>query len=222
MFKKSAIIITLTITALLASAGNAFALLYTGGNGDGFDVAIGANADVVTIGSAAQTLLVGDSATAISTITVEMEAGQPGAGINTTDDIRVKIPTSLDMVWDSTDTTATIGGSASGKVSTTVSYEDSNKTLVIDVTTNFANEDNITVSDLSFKDFNSVGYDNLELEIDNLGTTTTTDSNRKTISLPASSATFTGGSGDGFDFVEKSHTPTPANAPFFGTWALVM
>lgn len=198
MFKKSAIIITLTITALLASAGNAFALLYTGGNGDGFDVAIGANSDVVTIGSAAQTFLVGDSATAITTIAIEMEAGQPGGGINTTDDIRVKIPASLDMAWDSADTTATIGGSASGKASTTVSYEDLDKTLVIDVTTNFANEDNITVSDLSFKDFDSVGFDNLELEIDNAGTTAATDSNRKTVSLPVSSATFTGGNGDGF------------------------
>jgi uncharacterized repeat protein (TIGR01451 family) len=198
LFRKSIVILILSITALLASAGEAFALLYTGGSGDGFDVAIGANADVVTIGSPAQTFLVGDSATAISTITIKMEVGQPGGGINTTDDIRVKIPTSLDMIWDSTDTTATIGGSASAKVSTTVSYEDSNKTLVIDVTTNFANEDNITVSDLSFKDFNSVGYDNLELEIDNAGTTAATDNNRKTISLPASSATFTGGQGDGF------------------------
>jgi len=208
------------IIGLFASGEQAFALYYAGGSGDGFDVANGAtlyyhggsgdgfdtangaNADVLTIGSIAQTFLVGDSATAISTITIEMEAGQSGGGINTTDDIRVKIPTSLDMVWDATDETAVIAGSASDKVSTTVSYEDSNKTLVIDVTTNFAYDDNITVSGLSFIDFNSVGYDNLELEIDNLGTTATTDSNIKTISLPASLATFTGGLGDGFDVAD--------------------
>ena len=50
------------------------------------------------------------------------------------------------MTWDTSDTTATIGGTDSGKVSTTVSYEDSGATLVIDVTTNFSAGDDITVS----------------------------------------------------------------------------
>lgn len=212
LFKRLAIIITLAIIALFANTQDAFALYYYGGSGDGFDVAIDANADVVTIGSTTQTFSVGDSATAISTITIEMEVGQAGSGINITDDIRVKIPAGLDMVWQN-DGTATIGGSASSKVSASVSYEDSFKTLLISVTSDFANGDSITVSDLSFENFNSVGFDNPELEIDNLGNTAATDNNRKIISLPASSATFTGGSGDGFDFAESV---SAANATFFG------
>lgn len=214
MFKRSFIILTLAIIALFASTKSAFALYYYGGNGDGFDVAIGGNADVVTISSAAdQTFTVGDSATAISTLTITQEVGQSGSGINTTNDIRVKIPTALDMTWDTTDISATIAGSASGKVSSTVSYPDS-KTLLIDVTTNFANADYITVSGLSFKNFNSLGFNNLKLYIDGGTTIAATDDKKKTISLPASSATFTGGSGDGFDVANSGEIL--ANPIFFG------
>ena len=54
------------------------------------------------------------------------------------DDIRITVPVGFNMSWDSSDTTATIGGGASSKVSTTVSYEDSGRTLVLDVTSDFA------------------------------------------------------------------------------------
>ncbi|MDP2930347.1 MAG: SdrD B-like domain-containing protein [bacterium] len=189
---------TLAIIALFTVSQEALALYYYGGNGDGSDVAMGANVDLVTISSAAdQTFVTSDSTTAISTLTITQDVGQAGGGINTTSDIRVKIPTSLDMTWDTTDTSATIAGSASSKVSATVSYPDS-KTLLIDVTTNFANGDYITVSGLSFKNFNSIGFSNLTLYIDGGATVAATDDKKKTISLPASSATFTGGNGDGF------------------------
>ncbi|MCA9406444.1 MAG: DUF11 domain-containing protein, partial [Candidatus Omnitrophica bacterium] len=171
---------------------------YTGGSGDGYSSSLGATADVVTIASSTQTFSVDDSATAISTITISQEVGLAGSGINTTDDIRVTIPSALGMVWDTGDTTATIGGAASGKVSGTVTYEDAGKTLVVAVSADFVNGDSITISDLSFTTFTEVGSDNLDLEIDNAGTVAASDTGSKTINLPASPVTFTGGSGDGY------------------------
>jgi len=194
--KRYLTILILILLSLGICVSEAFALLYTGGSGDGFGYSVGATDDLATISSAAdQMFAVGDSATAISIITIEMEVGQSGAGINTTDDIRVKIPASLYMVWDSTDTTAVISGNASAKVSATVSYEDSDATLVIDVTTNFDNNDSIVISGLSFKNFNSASLsnNNLDLEIDNLGTNIASDDKDITIS-----GTYLGGSGDGF------------------------
>ncbi|GAI08657.1 unnamed protein product, partial [marine sediment metagenome] len=101
-----------------------------------------------TISSAAnQTFAVGDPATAISTMTIT-DTSTPT--ITDANDIRIKIPSTFNMEWDISDTTATIGGGAVSKVSTDVSYEDSNKTLVLNVTENFAASDSITVSGLSF------------------------------------------------------------------------
>ena len=71
------------------------------------------------------------------------------------------------MTWDTSDTTAVIGGAAAAKVSSTVSYEDSGKTLVLNVTSNFAAGDQITISDLSYTDFTAISSaDNLELEVE--------------------------------------------------------
>ena len=120
-----------------------------------------------------------DAATAISEITV-VDATTPE--INLTDDIRIRIPSGFNMTWDTSDATATVGGNASGKVSTSVTFEDSNQTLVINVTSNFANGDYITVSGLNFANFSATSSaDNLELEIDNLGTVRDTDD--KTITI---------------------------------------
>lgn len=110
----------------------------------------------------------GQSTQAINTITI-LDGSTPA--ITSANDIRIKIPAGFNMSWDATDTTATIGGTASGKVSATVSYEDSNKTLVIDVTSNFIAGDYITVSDLSFTTFSGTStVDNLELDNNNDGT----------------------------------------------------
>lgn len=80
-------------------------------------------------------------------------------------------------------------------MSATVGYEDSYKTLLITVSGNFANGDNITISDLSFESFTSEGTDNLELEIDNSGTSIVIDDKTKTIGTRM----FRGGSYDGYD-----------------------
>jgi hypothetical protein len=187
----------------------AHALGYYGGSYDGYSMGIASNVDVVSISSAAdQTFVVGDSAAAISAATVTQTVGATGGGINTTDDIRIKIPASLYMTWDETDATAAITGGASSKVSTAVTYEDANKTLVIDVTTNFANGDSIVVSGLSFKNFTSTcAARYLELEIDNAGTTAATDNRKKTISLPARSAGYYGGSYDGWSYAQGTYVP---------------
>ncbi len=137
-----------------------------------------------TISSAvSQIFAVGHAATVISTITVTDDPNFPI--ITAANDIRIRIPAGFNMIWDTTVTTATIGGGASGKVSTTVSYEDSDKTLVIDVTTDFLALDQITVSDLNFKSFTAASAaDNLELEVDNGDTVAAIDDKAITILEP--------------------------------------
>ncbi|HAM88042.1 MAG: hypothetical protein US83_C0001G0013 [Candidatus Falkowbacteria bacterium GW2011_GWC2_38_22] len=91
--------------------------------------------------------------TAISPITITDVSGI----ITAVNNIRVSIATtSVNLRWDTTDTSASISGTASGKVSTTVSYADGGATLVIDVTSDFSAGEAITVSDLSFENFNTV------------------------------------------------------------------
>jgi hypothetical protein len=110
---------------------------------------------------------------AIDTITI-VDGSTPG--ITSANDIRVKIPASFNMAWDASDTTATIGGTASAKVSTTVSYADSDKTLIVDVTSDFAAGDYITISGLSQKSFTSTSSSaNIGIDTNNDGTNDATD-----------------------------------------------
>jgi hypothetical protein len=121
---------------------------------------------------------VGQAATAIPQITIT-EGSSPA--INAADDIRIEIPNSLYMTWDTSDNEAVIGGTASGKVNTTVSFSDG-KTLFIDVTSDFAAGDTITIEGLNFKDF--LGQSdpaNLQLSVDRGSTFTTTDPKTKRI-----------------------------------------
>jgi phosphodiesterase/alkaline phosphatase D-like protein len=145
------------------------------------------------VSSANQVFSVSDSTTAIQTITV-IDAGTPT--ITAANDIRIRIPTAFNMVWDTTDTSAVIGGGAAGKVSGTVTYEDAGKTLVLNATSDFAGGDSITVSGLSFKTFSGTSAaSNLELETDNLGGTADTDS--KTIRIvSATTRVWDGGGND--------------------------
>jgi len=112
---------------------------------------LAAAASAQTISSAAnQTFIVSDPSTAISAITITATSG---GQMKTNTDIRVRIPAGLNMTWDPTITTATITGSAAIKVATTVSYANGNLDLFINVTTNFGNGDQITVSGLKFTNF---------------------------------------------------------------------
>jgi hypothetical protein len=178
---------------------------YTGGTGDGWSYSESADLAMsgpnITISSAAnQIFIVNQSAATISTITITDNTG----AITAANDIRIRIPSAFNMAWDTTDTTATIGGSASGKVSTSVTYEGSNRILVLNVTSDFSAGDTIAVSGLSFSNFSTVSsYDNLELDIYNSGVVYSVDD--KYIEIKSStSLPFIGGTGDGWSYLESS------------------
>ena len=95
--------------------------------------------------AASQSFVVSDPASAISTITIA--EGNP-ATITAANDIRIRIPAAFNMTWNTAITTATIGGNAAAKVSTTVSYQNAGQVLVLNVTTSLAFGDSITVSGL--------------------------------------------------------------------------
>jgi uncharacterized repeat protein (TIGR01451 family) len=104
-----------------------------------------------TISSAAnQTFVVGDPSTPISPITI---TDKTPPTIKANKNIRVRIPASLNMTWDPTITTVTITGSGASKVSTTVSFANGNRDLVLNITVNFGGGDQITVSGLNFTNF---------------------------------------------------------------------
>ena len=134
------------------------------------------------ISSAAdQTFVVDNGATPISPITIM--AITDDAEINSSDDIRIKIPATFSMVWDTSDTSAVIGGTASGKVDGTVSFPDG-KTLLIDVTSDFAEGDTITISDLKFESFLAASAaDNLELYVDGASDVVADGLDDKTITI---------------------------------------
>ncbi len=124
--------------------------------------------------------------------------------ITAANDIRIRIPSAFGMTWNTAHTTAVITGSAAGKVSTEVSYESSDKVLVLDVISDFTAGDAIVVSGLAFNNLSAVSSsDNLELDIYNTGATYITDSNHIEIK-PASSALFIGGTGDGWDYAQSA------------------
>jgi len=93
--------------------------------------------------------------------------------------LRVRIPALFNMTWNFLDTSAVISGPAASKVSSTVAFEDGNKTLVLNVLTDFTSGDFVSVSGLSFAGFTGVsGPDELELEVDNLDTVADFDDKR--------------------------------------------
>lgn len=132
------------------------------------------------VSAANQSFIVNAATTAISLITI-IEDGSPS--ITAANDIRIDIPAALNMTWDQTDLTATIGGAAAAKVSANVSYQNAGKTLVINVTTSFAAGDQITVSGLSFTAFSAPSAaNNLLLVVSGAGgATAATDTLTKTI-----------------------------------------
>src|SRR6266568_2409935 len=141
-----------------------------------------------TIASAAnQTFVVGNPPTTMSAITIT-DAKPPT--ITAANDIRIRIPASFNMTWNTALTTATLGGGAAAKVSTTVTYEDAGKTLVLNVTTNFAGNDKLTVSGLQFMNFTATSTaGNLELVVSGAGgSTADLDSRTITIVTPTISS----------------------------------
>lgn len=82
---------------------------------------------------------------AINTITI---TDATPAEITAANDIKIQIPPGVNAIWDISDTTAVIGGTAAAKVSTTVTYANVT-TLVLNVTENFTDGEDVTISGLS-------------------------------------------------------------------------
>ncbi len=114
------------------------------------------SSNAATIAAAAnQTFQYHQAATAISTLTVT--AGSGTGAITSTNGLRVAIATStVNMLWDTTATTATFGGTGSGNVSNPVSYEGGGSVLSVPVGTTFTSGQTLTISGLNFTSFNSV------------------------------------------------------------------
>jgi YVTN family beta-propeller protein len=102
--------------------------------------------------------------------------------ITAANDIRIRVPAGFNMTWNPADDTAAILGSASAKVSTTVTFEDADKTVVFDVTSDFAAGENIIITGLLFHSFTATSpFDSLELEVGNDDIVTAEDDRRITI-----------------------------------------
>ena len=78
-------------------------------------------------------------------------------------DLRIRIPATFNMTWDTTDMVATFGGPQAAKLDPNVSYENGGRTLVIPVVTDFEPGDSVTISGLSFTNFSAPSAaDNLD------------------------------------------------------------
>lgn len=89
-------------------------------------------------------------------ITITDDATTPV--ITASGDIRIKIPTSFPVIWDDRVTSVNLDGSAvtAGRFSNgtaPVSYEDADKTAVIDVAENFAAGESVTIAGLFLEGF---------------------------------------------------------------------
>ena len=121
-----------------------------------------------TISSAAnQSFVVNQTAVAASDFTITNVDNDMSAA----NDVRVSIPTGLNTNWDASDTTITCAnlvGTPCSNISTTVTYTDGNKTMVIDVTTNLSINDSFRIGSATLSGFTarSGGTDSLDLCVD--------------------------------------------------------
>ncbi|OGV65506.1 MAG: hypothetical protein A2498_17005 [Lentisphaerae bacterium RIFOXYC12_FULL_60_16] len=172
MRKRTMTLRVAVVCALMVSGPITRAAVYTGGSGGAYsmdtmtsDVELGGA--VAAIASASnQSFARGYTPRAIGMITITDDPVSPGIKSGTP--VVIHIPSGLAMTWDETDTTATFGGTAAGKVGT-ISYAGSNKQLVIAVTGDFAAGDTLTIADLSFKNYLGSGTGHLEMDFDNDG-----------------------------------------------------
>jgi len=166
-----------------------------GGADDGWNAAVSCTNTLlggfqVTMASLATTYWRGAGSTVIPTITVTIDSAN---GITAASDLRIRIPVGLYMTWDTNDVAALLGGTAAAKALASVSYEDGGRTLVIDVVTDFAAGDTLTISGLSFANILKSGTGRLTLDFDHDGIVDIVDSATLTI---ASNGMF-GGADDG-------------------------
>ncbi len=124
----------------------------------------------------------GQATTSMSTLTIT-DGTIPT--ITVLNDLRILIATTtVNMRWDTTDTTAVFGGTASGKVSNPVSYLGNGSMLLIPVDTDFSTLDTLTIDGLSFAQFNTVTTPATALGVRTAGVGSTTSANdSKTVGI---------------------------------------
>jgi uncharacterized delta-60 repeat protein len=156
-----------------------------------------------------QNFTVGGPLLPAATITISDDTTTPT--ITAANDLRIHIPFGFPMRFDSAQTTLSIGGPAWFKVASQVkAYEDSDRTVVLDVVMDFAASDQITVDFLRFWSYTAPApADNLELEVGNDGVVSATDD--KTITIFPD--TFANLSSDDHQVFTQFQPPTPA-VPF--------
>ena len=119
------------------------------------------------------------------------------ANITAANDIRIRIPSSLqaEFLTSVTTPTLTVGGTGGGAVNATVSYPTS-KTLLIDVTANFAVTNTLTIGGATPLQFNAAtdapSSGRLELSVDGGATWTSVDDKLITILDPNPTYTWSG------------------------------
>jgi hypothetical protein len=165
-----------------------------------------------TIASAAnQSFQIGQATTSISAITLTESSA--GGNITAANDIRIGIATTtgFNFLWDTSDTSASISGGASGKVSTTVSYEGGGTVLVVPVSTDFSASDSIIISGLSFGSFNGVPFSGtgaLKLYTGGTSDTTSDAADSATVSITGSASISNHALGQVSDNFQNSETST--------------
>ena len=138
------------------------------------------------VSSASNLTFTAGSAATLATITIT-DSGT--ADINAAGDVRIRIPSGLDAVFNTgAVVTPTVSGAGGGTVGA-VSYESGNKVARIDVTTNFAVTNILTVSGLAFTAVNTASSGRLELSVD--GGTTYVSVDDKLITITNASGTYT-------------------------------
>ncbi len=108
-----------------------------------------------------------------------------GGSITAADDIRIRIPAGFPLRWDASLISASLAGSAAGKVDPAIkAYEDLDQTLVLDVVASFVPGDQLLISGLGFEGFlHPAPASYLELEVDDDGSVAAFDD--KTIAITA-------------------------------------
>jgi hypothetical protein len=130
-----------------------------------------ANPDPTISSSGNKTFSVGAGSTVLPTVNL---ADTGVADYTAANDIRIRIPAGLDASFNTAITAPTLNVTGAGAVNATVSYPDA-QTLLIDVTTNFAVTDTLSVDALQMQSFLSESNGSLELSADGGGAWPTMD-----------------------------------------------
>lgn len=208
--KRADTMLALALAAACLSGAARAAGKYSGGAGDGYGAA--ASAPTGLGGTALALTLPADQLiertwTNVPCATVTITDGAPAA-ITAAGDLRLTIPGGLVLTWSTTVTAPTFGGSAAGSVAAGVTYADGGKTLVIDVTGNFADGGTLAISGLAFTNLTQACLpERLVLDIHNDGLADAWSDRVVGVTVPRP-----GGLGDGGDCFTMSE-PVPIIVP---------